>query len=35
MKYYDGKNKRLIKFQEKANPDFWDKHWQSDNFIGV
>ena len=33
MKYYDEKNKRLIMFQEKANPDFWDKHWQSNNFV--
>jgi len=23
MKYYDDKNKRLIIFQEKANPEFW------------
>ncbi len=35
MKYYDEKNKRLIMFQEKANPEFWDKHWHMDNFIGV
>jgi len=33
MKYYDEKNKRLIIFQEKANSEFWDKHWQSDNFV--
>lgn len=33
MKYYDDKKKRLIIFQGKANPEFWDKHWQSDNFI--
>ena len=33
MKYYDGKNKRLIIFQEKANSEFWDKHWQLDNFV--
>lgn len=33
MKYYDKKNKRLIMFQERANSEFWDKHWQSDNFV--
>lgn len=33
MKYYNVKNKRLIMLEEKANSDYWDKHWQSNNFV--
>jgi len=27
MKYYDPENKRLVYIEEKASPDYWDKHW--------
>lgn len=33
MKLYDKENKRLGVFEEKATPDFWDKHWQLDDFV--
>jgi len=33
MKLYDKENKRLVVFEEKATPDFWDKHWQLDDFV--
>ena len=33
MKIYDKENKRIIVFEEKATSEFWDKHWQTDNFI--
>ncbi|MDD5433620.1 MAG: class I SAM-dependent methyltransferase [Candidatus Pacebacteria bacterium] len=32
MKFYDKENKRLLLFEKKATIDFWDKHWQSDDF---
>ena len=28
MNLYDRENKRLIIFEEKAIPEFWDKHWK-------
>jgi len=30
MKYFYPKQKSLIFIQEKASPDFWDRHWQAD-----
>ncbi len=32
MMFYDKENKRLLLFEEKATADFWDRHWQSDDF---
>lgn len=32
MKFYDKENKRLLLFEEKATADFWDEHWQGDDF---
>ncbi len=29
--YYDKLNRRLVYIGEKANPDFWDKHWNTGN----
>ena len=33
MKVYDRENKRLMIFEQKATSEFWDKHWQVNNFI--
>jgi len=32
MKFYDEKNKRLVIFEQKTSPEYWDKHWRIDNF---
>ncbi len=32
MKYYDQTRNCLIFIQEQATPEFWDKHWATDNF---
>lgn len=32
MEFYDKENKRLLLFEERATADFWDKHWQSNDF---
>lgn len=32
MKYFDYKNNRLLFFNEEATPQYWDKHWENDNF---
>lgn len=32
QKYYDKKHRRLVLFWKKASPDFWDEHWDVDNF---
>jgi len=29
MKLFDKKNKRLVVLKEKATPEFWSKHWQT------
>lgn len=31
-RYYDKQQKQLIYFENSATPDFWDKHWNVDNF---
>jgi len=31
MKYYDSSRKQLIYIREKATPDYWDKHWSTEN----
>jgi len=28
MKLYDAENKRLVVFEQKADSEYWDKHWQ-------
>jgi len=33
MKFYDTKNKRLILLNEKATPEFWDRHWKIEDFV--
>lgn len=33
--YYDRKNRRLVYIGESATPDFWDKHWDTENFKGM
>jgi len=33
MKFYDKKNKRLIMFKQRASSEYWDKHWESTDFI--
>lgn len=30
--YYDKENRRLVYIGERATPDFWAKHWDSENF---
>jgi len=30
MKFYDEESKRLILLEQKATPEFWNKHWQTD-----
>lgn len=32
MKYFDSKNNRLVFIQKSATPDFWDSHWNSNDF---
>jgi len=32
MKYFDYKNNRLLFFNQEATPQYWDKHWEDDNF---
>lgn len=32
MKYYDKKNERLIMYKQKADSEYWDSHWELDNF---
>lgn len=34
MKLYDKQNKRLVMFKQKANSEYWDEHWQVNDFIG-
>jgi len=33
MKFYDEENKRLIMFEQRATPEFWNKHWQTDFLV--
>jgi len=33
MVFYDKENKRLLVFEQKATVDFWDRHWQSEDFL--
>lgn len=33
MKFYDSENKRIIVFEKSATPEFWNEHWQTDNFF--
>lgn len=33
IKYYDKKHNRLIYTGHSSNPQYWDKHWKSDNFV--
>lgn len=33
MKLYDKKTKRIVMFKERATAEFWDKHWQIENFV--
>ena len=30
--FYDKVNRRLVYIKEKASPDFWDEHWDTENF---
>lgn len=30
--YYDKENRRLVYIGGSATPDFWDKHWDVENF---
>lgn len=30
--YYDKGNRRLVYIEESAAPDFWDSHWDTENF---
>ena len=30
--YYDKENRRLVYIGESATPDFWDSHWDAENF---
>jgi len=32
MKLYDAKNKQLLIFEARATSEYWDKHWELDNF---
>jgi len=32
LRYYNKSNNRLVYFEKKASPQFWDKHWSVDNF---
>ena len=32
VRYYDRKNNRLVYIKKKASPDFWDDHWNNENF---
>lgn len=32
MKYYDKANRRLVYIEESATPNFWDRHWNAENF---
>lgn len=32
MIMYDKRNKRLIISKQNATSEFWDEHWQTDNF---
>jgi len=31
-RYYDKLNNRLVYIEKKASPNFWDVHWEVDNF---
>jgi len=33
--YYDESNNRLVYYGKKASPEFWDNHWNVDNFKSV
>lgn len=33
MRLYDEKNKRLIVLGKNATSEFWDAHWQKDDFV--
>lgn len=33
--YYDKENRRLVYIGESASPDFWDNHWDTENFKGM
>jgi len=32
-KYYDPINNRLLYYNQSANPEFWDKHWKTDDLL--
>lgn len=32
MKYYDRPHNRLVFINEKATPEFWDEHWEKENY---
>lgn len=34
-RYYDKENKRLVYIGESATPDFWNSHWETENFKGM
>lgn len=34
MNFYDQENQRIVVIGEKATADFWDSHWQTNDFIG-
>jgi len=31
-RYYDKKNNRLVYINNKATDEYWDEHWENDNF---
>jgi hypothetical protein len=32
MRYYDPQHNRLIYYERAATPEFWDLHWQAEDF---
>lgn len=32
QRHYDKQRNRLVYFKRKASPQFWDEHWNIDNF---
>ncbi len=32
MRYYDPQHNRLIYYERAASPEFWDNHWQAEDF---
>jgi len=35
MKYFDREKNRLVFFNEKATAQYWDRHWESDDFENI